>query len=101
MTTLKEFRAKFPQYNDMTDADLVQSLHDKYYKDMPIDQFHGQIEYDPSATPTTPTPDPSQRVAPPPSLSVAGDDAAYYADDPRDLPEGFRLKPPTGRGGKM
>lgn len=40
---IAEVRAKFPQYNDMSDADLAQALHKKYYADIPFDQFAGKI----------------------------------------------------------
>ena len=40
---MAEVRAKFPQYNDMSDGDLAQALHKKYYADLPFDQFAGKI----------------------------------------------------------
>jgi N12 class adenine-specific DNA methylase len=36
---LNEFRAIYPQYDDMRDEDLSQALHSKYYSDIPYDQF--------------------------------------------------------------
>lgn len=36
---IKEFREKYPQYNDMSDQDLAKSFHAKYYSDMPYDKF--------------------------------------------------------------
>jgi hypothetical protein len=40
---MAEVRAKFPQYNDMSDGDLAQALHKRYYSDLPFDQFAGKI----------------------------------------------------------
>ena len=40
---LAEFRTQFPQYNDMPDDVLAQSLHQKYYSDIPFDQFSNSI----------------------------------------------------------
>lgn len=45
MPTIPEIRAKFPQYNDMTDDQLAEGLHSKYYSDMPFGEFAGKIGY--------------------------------------------------------
>ena len=37
--TLDEVRQKYPQYNDLSDEQLLQGLHQKYYSDMPYDEF--------------------------------------------------------------
>ncbi len=47
MTTLREFRAQFPQYNDMTDQELTDSLYTKKYSDMPREDFNRMIGYQP------------------------------------------------------
>lgn len=41
--TIKEFRQQYPQYDDMSDADLAKSFHDKYYSDMPFEDFAKSI----------------------------------------------------------
>lgn len=43
MPTMQEVRAKFPQYNDMTDEQLAGALHRKFYSDMPFDQFAQKV----------------------------------------------------------
>ena len=43
MATLSEFRARYPQYNDMSDADLANALYRKYYSDMPRAEFNQKI----------------------------------------------------------
>lgn len=45
MPTLQEVRTKFPQYSDMSDTDLAEGLHKKYYADMPFGEFAGKIGY--------------------------------------------------------
>jgi hypothetical protein len=45
MPTLQEVRSKFPQYNDMSDTDLAEGLHKKYYSDIPFGEFAGKIGY--------------------------------------------------------
>jgi hypothetical protein len=40
---IKEIRAKFPQYGDISDGDLVQALHKKYYSDIPYQQFEQKV----------------------------------------------------------
>jgi hypothetical protein len=39
MPTLAEVRAKYPQYNDMSDGALADALHRKFYSDMPRADF--------------------------------------------------------------
>ena len=43
MATLAEFRTKYPQYNDMPDVELADSLHQKFYSDIPRPQFFQQL----------------------------------------------------------
>lgn len=43
MPTMKEVRAKFPQYNDMSDQDLAAALHRKFYSDMPFNEFSAKV----------------------------------------------------------
>jgi len=45
MPTISEIRQKYPQYRDMSDADLADALHRKFYSDMPRDQFNTAIGY--------------------------------------------------------
>lgn len=41
--TMKDVRAKFPQYNDMSDSHLATALHKKYYSDVPFAEFSQKI----------------------------------------------------------
>jgi|GEM_PF-4535354 hypothetical protein len=43
MKSLKEIRQKYPQYNDMSDEQLSSVLHQKHYKDIPIEEFNKRI----------------------------------------------------------
>lgn len=43
MPTIAEVRAQYPQYSDMSDVDLAGALHQKFYADMPPDQFAEKI----------------------------------------------------------
>jgi len=45
MPTLAEVRAKYPQYNDMSDADLAGALHTKFYSDIPKEEFDKKIGF--------------------------------------------------------
>lgn len=40
---IQEVRQKFPQYNDLSDADLAVALHKKFYSDMPFESFSAKI----------------------------------------------------------
>jgi len=44
MGTLADFRRKYPQYNDLNDAELANALHAKYYADMPKDTVFRQLK---------------------------------------------------------
>ena len=59
MITIQEVRAKYPQYQDLSDKQLVDSLHQKYYSDIPINQFYQQVGLAQQPTPVPqPTPQP-------------------------------------------
>lgn len=46
---IQEVRTKFPQYSDLSDQQLADALHGKFYADMPKDQFYAKVGF---ATPT-------------------------------------------------
>lgn len=48
MATLEEIRQQYPQYSDMSDADLAGALHQKFYADMPRDQFDAKMGVKPA-----------------------------------------------------
>jgi hypothetical protein len=48
MGTLRDFRQKFPEYNDLSDTDLATRLHQKYYPDINRDDFFKAIEVGPT-----------------------------------------------------
>lgn len=43
MPTIAEVRAKYPQYNDLSDEALANALHKKFYSDMPEADFKAKI----------------------------------------------------------
>lgn len=43
MLTMKEVRDKYPNYNDLSDEQLADSLHAKHYSDMPKEEFYSKI----------------------------------------------------------
>ncbi len=52
MASLADYRAKYPQYEDMSDQQLADGLHAKFYADMPKEEFYGKVGY--SAAPAAP-----------------------------------------------
>jgi hypothetical protein len=48
MPTLAQIREQYPQYNDLSDEQLAQGLHQKFYADMPASTFYQKIGYQPS-----------------------------------------------------
>lgn len=55
MPTIAEVRAKYPQYDDLSDDALAGALHQKFYSDMPRDEFNRRIGYGDDATQPSPT----------------------------------------------
>jgi hypothetical protein len=49
MATLVEFRAQYPQYNDVPDVALADSLHSKFYSQIPKEDFYKTIDLSPAA----------------------------------------------------
>jgi hypothetical protein len=43
MATIAQIRQQYPQYNDMSDGQLADSLYKAHYSDMPRDQFNAKI----------------------------------------------------------
>lgn len=58
MASLAEIRAQNPQYNDLSDQDLADALHRKFYADMPKDEFYRRIGF--GAAPPAKTPEQQQ-----------------------------------------
>ena len=44
---LTEIRDKYPEYNDLTDEQVVGGLHKKFYADLDVKDFHERINYRP------------------------------------------------------
>jgi hypothetical protein len=43
MTSISDIRQKYPQYSDLSDDQLADALHKKFYADMPADTFRQKI----------------------------------------------------------
>jgi hypothetical protein len=43
VSNLAGFRQRYPQYNDLSDAQLADALYKKFYSDMPREQFDKKI----------------------------------------------------------
>lgn len=43
MSKLQELRKKYPQYDDLTDEQLAQAFHKKYYSDVPYNEYAAKI----------------------------------------------------------
>ncbi len=55
MSTLADFRRQYPQYDDMSDVELAEALHKKYYSDLPKEQVFNRL----GITPPQGTPAPA------------------------------------------
>lgn len=47
--SIADVRQKYPQYNDLSDTQLADALHGKFYSDMPRDSFNQRIGLAPQA----------------------------------------------------
>lgn len=64
---INEIREKYPQYNDLSDEQLAQGLHQKFYSDLPYEEFSSKI-----GIVTTPVAPPAPAVDPNSSDLVRG-----------------------------
>lgn len=56
MTTLADIRQQYPQYNDLSDTQLADAFHSKFYADLPKETFYSKIGFSPSAPKETAKP---------------------------------------------
>ena|SRR6516225_4033156 len=40
---IAEFRQQYPEYNSLTDAQLLEAVYEKFYSDVPREQFEKQV----------------------------------------------------------
>jgi len=52
---IQDIRQKYPQYGDMSDKQLADALHAKYYSDIPKSDFYGRIGFSEQQETTAPT----------------------------------------------
>ena len=63
---IKEIRQKYPQYEDLTDQQLADGLHKKYYSDIPKDDFYKRINL--ATTPEVKKEEPKEEVKTEPTV---------------------------------
>lgn len=71
---IKEVRQRYPQYSDLSDDQLLGSLHSKYYSDIPLDEF--KSKFSPNNKPSVNEPPKTEKTYPgqqyiEPALSMA------------------------------
>ena len=54
MATITEIRQQYPQYSDMSDVELADAFHSKFYSDIPKDQFYTTLGINTSAQQVVP-----------------------------------------------
>lgn len=74
---LQDFRQQYPEYNDLSDTELAKGLHQKFYSDIPFDQFAGQVGLD--TTPVVKQTKPNLRSV----LKGTPDTSDIVADQPQ------------------
>ena len=53
MASLSEVRAKFPEYGYLSDTELADALHKKFYADVPRDEFDRRVGIVPEQPPVS------------------------------------------------
>lgn len=79
---LQDFRAKYPQYESIPDEDLAKGLHQKFYSNIPYEQFAKQVGLQ------TAKANPSVAAKPgkgSPALTKEGMAGGYGFDTPQDV----------------
>ena len=61
MASLEEIRQQYPQYQDMSDEDLAKGFHQKFYSDMPFEEFRQKLGL---SAPPAPIPEPDLSALP-------------------------------------
>lgn len=56
---IKTIREKFPQYADVSDRELLSAVHQRYYKDIPFQEFAKTVGFDERAAAAAPAPAPA------------------------------------------
>ena len=75
--TMEEIRAKYPMYDEVSDADLLKALHSKHYADkMSFNDFSAKVGV--SAPEPEPQPAPQQTGIPPQAIAVANELARNF-----------------------
>ena len=69
MGALGEFRAQWPQYDDLADDALADALHQKYYSDLPKEAVYGKLGV-PLAKAAAPAPTEQLTIEPLPESSI-------------------------------
>lgn len=55
MATIADIRKQYPQYSDISDAQLADAFYNKFYSDMPKEQFYRSINFTPEVQRGRPT----------------------------------------------
>lgn len=55
MANIQELRHQYPQYSDMSDQEFADRFHDKYYSDIPKDDFYKRLGIQQPTTEQSPT----------------------------------------------
>src|SRR4051812_1015214 len=50
MPTIADIRAQYPQYDDLSDAKLADGFYQKFYSDIPREEFNSKIGLKPETT---------------------------------------------------
>lgn len=103
MATLSEIRAQYPQYNDLSDDQLADAMHKKFYSDMPREDFNKRLGFSGARQPSSSTAleQPPGASSPVPLLDVPGDTAKAFDQSRQSLENRMSREEPTGLWNRM
>lgn len=84
MATIADIRKQYPQYSDISDAQLADAFYSKFYSDMPKEEFYRSINFSPEVQRGRPTMANDPRLVTNPQPSTA--QQAYQAVRPYVVP---------------
>ena len=88
---LEEFRKSYPQYNDLSDAQVADSLYEKHYSDIPKDEYYAKI-----GVGAPPSPEEAARASLAPRIVRSKSGKQAHLVD-----VGFQTQPPLPPGTKF
>lgn len=77
IAAISALRQKYPQYNDLSDQQLADAFHKKFYSDMPQDDFYSRLGFNPQQQPEPKRAETGGPAAPTDASTVFSDEMLF------------------------